>query len=161
MEEGPGTIEGYKQLMSLEQYDREVMKLQEMVAALESQTDLFERKEKLTPDIAKDLLGQIDDVHEQLQKLDDDLFGHPTESRERKSLVHMMDQLRARLVKSAYARAAFHLTEPQRREMRGYVARLSALTRESRPPLAERIRLTVARAERTSSKLADDVLKAR
>ncbi len=152
--------EFHKRLLPVEKYEEKVREMMDMVAALESQAELFEHKKRLTADVAQDLVRQVDDIHEQLQKLDEDTFD-PAASRERRSLVHMMNALRGRLVKAAYAMASYDLSESQRREMRSSIARLTALTRESRPPLAERIQFAVARAERRAPKLADEVLKAR
>lgn len=162
----------------LEQYDEEVMKLQEMVAALESQTDFFVKKGKL-PQIADDILRQIDDVHEHLQELDEKTPNAVT-SRERRSLVGMMDALRSRIarerakgtppavaaarakygfVKDSYASVAHLLTEPQRREMRSYLARLTGLVNDLETHHA--ITGTIARAATVAPEISEAVLKPR
>jgi hypothetical protein len=75
-----------------------------------------------------------------------------------------------REVKARYAAVAHELSEPQRREMRSYIARLTALTREAQlspppepplKPLREAILLAVSHARERAPKLAADVLKVR
>ena len=150
--------EFHKRLMPAELYDEEVMKLQEMVAGWENNIELLMRKNKLTPDVVDEVQRTLDDIQEKLQELDAETLD-PTASRERKSLMHMINQLRARMVKGSYASVAHELTEPQRREMRSYLARLTALTNQSASEvpgasLKARIRLVVNRANTTAPKLA-------
>ncbi|HTP56672.1 MAG TPA: hypothetical protein VMJ72_00115 [Candidatus Paceibacterota bacterium] len=155
--------EFHKRLMPAELYDEEVMKLQEMVAGWETNVELLVRKHKLTPDVVDDVQRTLDDVQEKLQELDAETFD-PADSRERRSLMHMINQLRTRLVKGAYAAVAHELAEPQRREMRSYLARLTALmnrdaSKSSDASLKVRIRLAVNRANTTAPKLAAAVFR--
>ena len=171
--------EYHKRLMPIEQYDELVTKLQEMVAALESQTDLFVRKGKIS-EVADDLLRQLDDIQENLQeKLDTETF-EPDKSKERRSLVGMMDRLRLRIsqerakhtpaavatarakysfVKDSYASSAHLLTEPQRREMRSYLARLTGLVNDLET--SHRIKHTMSRAAEQAPVITDAVLRSR
>lgn len=166
-----------ERMMPIEQYDEEVMKLQELIAALESQVTLFIKKHRLTADVAEDLLRQIDDVHERLQDLDEKT-DDAAKSRERRSLMQMMDPLRRRIteerakitpptvaaarakygfVKESYASVAHMLTEPQRREMRSYLARLTGLVNDLETQ--HHITLVVANAAKTAPEISAAVLR--
>jgi len=67
-------------------------------------------------------------------------------------------------VKDSYASVAHLLTEPQRREMRSYLARLTSLLREIEretqcPPPKDAILLAIARASETAPKIVAAIVR--
>jgi hypothetical protein len=137
--------------MPLELYDEEVRKMQVVVAGLESYFELLSRKNKLDGATLQDLHRQLDDVQEQLQTLDEK-SADPSASRERRSLMKMVNDLRAQypatmrpaspatlssvrgkhaVATVKYAAIQHRLSSNGRRAMRTRLASLGAMVRQA------------------------------